>query len=260
MKRAIIIFSLLLLSTTAWAQPDNDSLWDSANTAYVKGDYADALASYDSIVNSGYVSYKLLYNMGNAYFKLGDNGKAILYYNRALKLAPTDADIQYNLRVANNYVKDNINIIPEFFLLRWMRGLRMSLGSDAWAILSLVLLALMLSAAGLYILVKKVVLRKIGFYTALVSFVLLVFTVIFAISARKDAMHSAEAIVMSSAAPVKSSPDNQSKDIFILHEGTKVSVLSTLDKWAEIQINDGNKGWIQQSSIENITPDVRTSR
>ena len=76
--------------------------------------------------------------------------------------------------------------------------------------------------------------------------------VVYAAVGRSQRIHPAEAIVMSTAAPVKSSPDPQSKDIFVLHEGTKVAVGDSLGDWREIRIADGNKGWVQVSAIEMI--------
>ena len=145
MKRFyIIIFLTALFATTTGnmtaAERELDSMWDRANTMYINADYTGAIAVYDSILNSGYSSTKLYYNLGNAYFKAGQNGKAIVYYNKALALSPTDADTKYNLAVANSFVKDEIAEIPTFFLVKWLRSVRDLLGSNAWAIISLIAL------------------------------------------------------------------------------------------------------------------------
>ena len=150
MRTSRIFWSLLLLflslTAAARAQGDRDSLaaattdpltvqtaggnslaaveqvWDAANTAYINSDYHRAIDAYRQLILRGYASDKLYYNLANAYFKVGRYGKAILYYNRALRLAPGDADIRYNLDVANTFTKDKIAVVPEFFC--WPEGWR----------------------------------------------------------------------------------------------------------------------------------------
>ena len=176
MRTSRIFWSLLLLflslTAAARAQGDRDSLaaattdpltvqtaggnslaaveqvWDAANTAYINSDYHRAIDAYRQLILRGYASDKLYYNLANAYFKVGRYGKAILYYNRALRLAPGDADIRYNLDVANTFTKDKIAVVPEFFLKGWVRSVRMSLGCTAWSVVSLAALALLFALGG----------------------------------------------------------------------------------------------------------------
>lgn len=227
-------------------------IWDRANTAYVNGDYNRAIATYDSILVAGYSGKKLYYNLGNSYFKKQMIGKSILNYNRALLLDPSDTDVKHNLMIANNYVKDNIDKLPEFFVTTWMRAWRSSLSSNAWAATSLALLAVTLGAVLVYLLSGRLVLRKTGFYVALLGVFLTVCSIVFAASEKRKQLSTNDAIIMLSSAPVKSSPDKSSKDIFILHEGTKVDIVSSLGEWCEIVIADGKKGWILETSVETI--------
>ena len=178
MRTSRMFWSLLLLflslTAAARAQGDRDSLaaattdpltvqtaggnslaaveqvWDAANTAYINSDYHRAIDAYRQLILRGYASDKLYYNLANAYFKVGRYGKAILYYNRALRLAPGDADIRYNLDVANTFTKDKIAVVPEFFLKGWVRSVRMSLGCTAWSVVSLAALALLYFVAAKY--------------------------------------------------------------------------------------------------------------
>ena len=254
MKRFIILLAAALSFPVgaAHAAADIDALWESANTAYSNADYTTAIRDYGVILDEGYTSHKLYYNLGNAYFKDKQMGKAILFYNRALLLKPSDRDTKYNLEIANGYTRDRIEPVPEFFLTRWVRSLRSVMGSNGWAAASLILLAVMLGAALLYLLPGKTGLRKTGFYTAICSFALFVTALGFSIVERHEILHSPEAIVMSSAVSVKSSPDKASTDLFILHEGTKVRIVSSLGEWREVEVANGNKGWIADASIERI--------
>ena len=118
-KIILIVFPLVALCCgTVVAQADADKIWDDANTAYINADYVAAIDGYEKLLDSGLESDRLYLNLGNAYFKRGMNGKAILNYNRALKLAPSDDDIRYNLSIANAYVQDKIDAVPVFFARR----------------------------------------------------------------------------------------------------------------------------------------------
>ena len=231
MKRIFLVLALLSgLCVRAAAPLDTEKIWNDANTAYVNADYPAATEGYERLLGEGYESAQLYLNLGNAYFKRGMNGRAILNYRKALRLAPGDEDIRYNLSIAEARTQDRIESVPVFFVKRWIVSLGRSVGSNTWAVLSLVFFALMLFCTGVYLLLRRVSFQKAGFCGALVS--LLLFVV--------------------SAAPVKSSPDASSTDIFVLHEGTKVGVRNSLGDWREIVIADGNKGWIQASAIEMI--------
>ena len=229
-----------------------DAFWDEANTAYLNADYHTAIGVYERILAQGLVSAKLYYNLANAYFKEGEVGKSVLFYNRALRLAPGNEDVRYNLAVAETMTKDKIERIPEFFAVAWMRTLRHTMGCTAWSLLSLVLLAGMLGLLLLYLLSQRIGLRKAGFYGTLAAFVLFVLTTWFAVLERREILRSDEAVVMVASSAVKSSPDRAATDLFMLHEGTKATVTASLDDWCEITLADGKKGWIESRKIEII--------
>ena len=235
-------------------EPHRDALahWEVGNKAYVDGDYAKAVEEYSAIVEGGDYSESLYYNLANAYFKNGNIGKAILYYNRALNLSPSQEDVRHNLAIAEAQTKDRITAIPEFFLNRWMRIVRNSMSCTAWSLLSIAFFALSLSLLLLFFLARRISTRKVGFYGVLVSAVLFIVVTSFAVSLRNDILTHDEAIVLSSAISVKSSPDRSATDIFVLHEGTKVRIVSSWGDWHEIVIADGKKGWLLKSNVEEI--------
>ena len=160
--------SLRIRSPTSW--------WDQANTAYINNDFPTAISLYETILSSGRQSGKLYYNLANAYFKEQEIGRAILNYNRALRLNPGNEDIRYNLQVAEKMTKDHIDAVPEFFVKTWLSNLRNLLSSTTWAVLSLVFLAAMLGSALFYLLSRLWYGRKIGFYGTATAFLLLVLT------------------------------------------------------------------------------------
>jgi tetratricopeptide (TPR) repeat protein len=184
---------------------DPDKLWDQANTAYINNDFPTAISLYETILSSGRQSGKLYYNLANAYFKEQEIGRAILNYNRALRLNPGNEDIRYNLQVAEKMTKDHIDAVPEFFVKTWLSNLRNLLSSTTWAVLSLVFLAAMLGSALFYLLSRRLVRRKIGFYGTATAFLLLVLTLCFAAIDRREAIDRTSAVVLRDAVAVKSS-------------------------------------------------------
>lgn len=249
MKRFLLYSLMLLVSLSADASVSH---WESGNKAYIDGDYQKAIEEYTAIIDGGEYSMKLYYNLANAYFKMGANGKAILYYNKALRIAPSQEDIRHNLAIAEAQTKDRIAVIPEFFLNSWLRMVRNSMSCMAWSILSLVAFGVLLAFALLFLLASRLRWRKLGFYGALCAFMLFVATTSFAVSSRNDMLSHNEAIVMGSAISVKSSPDRSATDLFVLHEGTKVKVLTEVDEWVEVAIADGKKGWTERKNIGEI--------
>ncbi len=229
-----------------------DSVWNAANAAYIKGDYATAVNLYSQLLSSGRHSARLYYNLGNAYFKQNLLGSAILNYNRAQMLAPADADIDYNLKLANTRIVDKIDTVPEFFLKTWLRYLALMLSSNTWAVLAVVFLVIGLAAIILWLLSGTLLLRKLGFYGGVGFIMLFLLSLGFSTWQRSRQLSGDEAIVMNLMAPVKSSPSAGSKDLFVLHEGTKVRITESMDGWKEIVLSDGNKGWIESSAIEAI--------
>lgn len=239
-------------ATEASVSASAEQLWEMANAAYNEGNFEKAAATYEQILAQNLHSAALYYNLANAYFKQGELGKALLNYNRASRIAPGDEDIRHNQEYAEKMTKDSIEKIPEFFLTTWLRSVRGAMSCTAWTVLSIVMLAVALVMALLYLLAQRMSLRKVGFYTMAVALLLFVATSVFAISERNQLVGHTEAIVMSTAASVKSSPDRSATELFVLHEGTKVSIGATTDGWAEVRIADGRKGWIEDKRIERI--------
>lgn len=234
------------------AEADSRTLWDEANTAYLRSDFATAARTYRQILERGESSAKLYHNLGNACFKSDKLGEAILSYHRALRLNPGDEDTRYNLAVAEKMTIDRIERIPEFFLKGWIRSVRTLLSGTAWTILSLVALAATFACGLFYLLSQRLALRKAGFYGTLCALLLFVFCTSFASADRSERLHRTEAVVLSSAVSAKSSPDKAATDLFVLHEGTTLRVGEQMGDWSEVTLADGKKGWIESRHIEII--------
>lgn len=229
-----------------------EQLWNAANSAYIDGRFDEAAEIYGRLLESGVVSSELYYNVANACFRKGDTARAILYYNRALVLDPSDEDTRHNLAIAESRTKDKIEAIPEFFLSGVVRSVRNALGCTAWTVISLAMLAAMLTLGIVFLLAERYGVRKGAFFGMVFSALFFVCATLFAASQRRALTDRTQAIVTASAAPVKSSPDRSATDLFVLHEGAKVTIVGTLDNWSEIVIADGKKGWIENSKTERI--------
>jgi len=248
-----IIAALSLTSggNAIYAQAAGES-WAQANELYAAGNFSDAEEAYKAIESSGYVSAVLYYNLGNTYFKQQMWGKAILYYERALKLQPEDKDIVHNLEMANAMIVDRIESVPEFFLTTWIRNIHSIAGADTWAWFSITFFAICLLLALLFFFARSIALRKFSFFLAIIVLLCCACCAIFAHYQKQEMLDQTKAIVMSAVVTIKSSPDNSGKDLFILHEGTKVNLLESLGQWQRIQLADGRQGWLQGRMVEKI--------
>lgn len=254
--RKVVTVVTLLLSLGASMNiqaKDLDSLWTAGVQAYTDGKFSDASAAWTSIEESGQKSAKLYYNLGNAWFKQGNYPKAILNYERALRLDPSYSDARYNLEFTTNFVQDKIEPVPEFILKSVARKVCYVMGSNAWAVIFLVLLAAALVMGLLFLLGSSVGKRRAGFYCGIVLLLLSAGALSFSIWQKSDSVKTDTAIVMSPVSSVKSSPSSgSSKDLFVIHEGTKVTILDEVGTWRNISLADGRQGWIPASDIEII--------
>jgi hypothetical protein len=250
MKRIAFLFFLSLfygLSITA-----QGGALKQANDLYSKGNFEAAAKKYELIVEHQGVATQLYYNLGNAYYKSNEIGRSILNFERALRLNPSFDDARYNLDIAQLKVVDNIVQAPTFFLGRWTENLIKLVSSNQWLFMSLTFFVLFLVAVFLFVFGNSRRIRKISFYAGIVLLGFTFTSFIFS-GVRKNQLGTHNhAIIMSGVVTVKSSPDKSGTDLFQLHEGTKVSLKSTLGDWIEIRLGNGSIGWVKQECLEKI--------
>lgn len=223
-----------------------------ADSAYQKEDYTGAIRMYEQIAANGYESASLFYNLGNAYYKSGENAKALLWYERALKLDPADEDIQHNIAFVNRKIIDKIDAVPETLFAQWWRNVTNLMTERQWAVLSIIGSFLLFLSIGAYLFARNGGVRTTGFVTFWISIIIIVFSVIFASKQKENATHHNEAIVMDLVVDAKNSPSATGKNLFVIHEGLKVQITNEMNGWVEIRLPNGEKGWIAQNSIEKI--------
>lgn len=254
MKKAILhLIVFLIAATSLYAQNKTLSVdnINKANEFYKQGNYSEAIHIYENELKIG-VSPELYYNLGNAYFKQNEIGHSILNYERALRLKPNYKDAAYNLLIAKQKIVDNLNVSPAFFVKRWAISILEWFTSNQWAIISIISFILSLSFILFFAFSRERNRRKIAFFTAFILLSLSGLTFIFSGLRKDQIVKHRTAIIMNGAVTAKSSPDKSGTDIFQLHEGTKVKVKSTLSSWAEIELENGAIGWIEENTMERI--------
>lgn len=248
MKRVYILLVFVIASIGMMAQSIQDQKFAKANYYYNESRYDTAVIIYERIMEEGFVSAPLLYNIGNTYFKMRNYPMAILYYEKALKLDPTNKEIKQNLAIANALITDKIEPMPVFFLTKWWRNIGNQLSANGWAGASLKLFGLLLILLFVYFTARTRGVRKASFFTSILVIILFVCSLIFAYQKHQYLNEQNEAIVMTPTITVKSSPSSSGVDLFVLHEGTKVEIMDKADNWDKIKIADGSVGWMPSSA------------
>lgn len=247
MRRLTLILTIILTSLFGL---NAQTTLEEANQLYADGNYIDAAAAYEYMLQTEQVP-ELYYNLGNAYFRQDELAKAIINYERALRLRPYYKDAQYNLRFAQARIIDNIEDNEAFFISQWIVSLRNLLSESIWATISIATFLLFIVCAFLFVFGRQVALRKTGFHLAWIVLLFSICTICFSASLHHRDTERAEAIIVQGVVNAKASPDKSGTDLFTLHEGTKVNIKSTINDWAEITVGD-NRGWIKLNTMERI--------
>ncbi|MGC9152044.1 MAG: tetratricopeptide repeat protein [Microbacter sp.] len=249
MKRMQFFWIFMLVALSLSSQ---ELSLQKANALYSKGQYAAAAQQYEMIRQIEGNAPQLYYNLGNAYYRTGNLGKAILNYNRALLLDPNYDNARFNLRIAQLKVVDNVDVTSQFFLLQWIDDFGNLFSSNKWAVISMVAFVLMLLSVLLYFFSTYKQRRKAGFSAAIVLFFVFIIGFSYAEKQSHKVIDSTAGIIMDPAVTAKDAPSLNSKDMFVLHEGTKVTISNEISGWTEIILPDGNEGFIPSTSIEKI--------
>ncbi len=252
MKNSLILITLIISFSATLVLGAPDSLYYKANDCYQQGKYERAIDLYQSVVSNGYESSTLYYNLGNAFFRSNKLGKARLYYEKALKLDPSNEDIQANLLFVENLLVDKFEDLPELFIKRWIISLVKLLNSDQWGYISLVTFVFSFVSFLLYLLLRRLTIRKISFYSGFILIVISISSFLFSWKQRNFEVNPKSAIVIEYLVNVKSTPRETGTDLFVLHEGAKVWLEDLAADWREIRLSDGRKGWLPSTAIEEI--------
>lgn len=252
MKKILFLNIVLLISIFTGYAADLNKLVRDANQFCKTNQFDKAINNYETILKNGYTSADVYYNLGYAYFKSKNTSKAILNFERAKLLDPSNTDIADNLEYARSFTVDKIDSIPEVFLIAWFKALRNLLSLNAWTVLTIVFFTITLTLFLIYLLTNQLHLKKIAFWTGTILIIFTIWSFSSAYSHYSDLTGKNTAIVFSPVVNIKSSPDETGNNLFILHEGTKVKIIDRVGDWCEIIISSGGRGFIKASDIEVI--------
>jgi len=244
-----LLYFFVLVSSIVSAQEDMINV---AENAYRQENYLQAIELYEEILQVFGDSPEIYYNLGNAYYKAEKIAPAILNYERALLLDPGDAATRFNLEIAKLKKVDRIDPLGEFFVVQWFRSIQNLVSVDTWASIGIACFILFIGCLIMFFFSKWMKLRKTGFYLGVILLFIVICSNIFAWNQQKAIVERKGAIIFAPTVTIKNSPDASGTDLFILHEGTKVFIKSSLGEWFEIELEDGNVGWIRQKDLERI--------
>lgn len=257
----VYIIAIILFPLSAMAQ--SQTLVQKADSAYNKDNFTEALNLYMDAARTEGTSTDLFYNIGNAYYRLGNIGKAVVYYERALLLDPNNQNAKDNLDFLSTKIVDVKTGGEQNILIEAINTLIGSNSSDTWATIAIVCFILFVGAVMMYIFSPVVILRKIGFFGGFVLLVVVIFTNIFAFKMRNIAERHDSAVITVPSVTLSTSPripKDKSEEAFILNEGTKIHILDSVmntidsipDKWYDVKIDDAHRAWINSKNIEII--------
>ncbi len=242
-----IIFAFLVFQLVSAQNP-----FAKGNDLYKKGKYEEAVQQYETILNQGKESAEVYFNLGNAYYKLNQVAPAIYNYEKALLLKPNDKDVKVNLSFAQKMVIDDIKEVPKAGFNRIFYGWAGKYHYDTWAWIAVSFsFASLLFFVGYYF-AGSALLKRIFFVAIFIGLLAIVISIISAVFVKSQGEKERPAIVFAEVASVKGEPLNNAPDTFILHEGTKVFVVETLDNWKKIHLADDTEGWIEKEAIREL--------
>lgn len=252
-KLVICFLAMMISPALVFAADSQQQLFEQANGLYAKGQYKQAVDAYNQIINTGYQSAAVYFNLGNAHYKDGELPEAILNYEKAHRLAPGDDDINFNIRLANSKTVDKVDEAPEFFLSKWWKGFILNYAADGLATAAIVLAFIGSALLVWYFFALAGGVKRFAFFSSLVFFFVAIAVVVIAASQVSYFNSNRQAIVFTSSVDVKTSPAATVSTAFVLHDGTKINVLgSNGGGWLKIKLANGNEGWIKTSDVREI--------
>ena len=255
MKILLILIPLLIFASAdarAFVQTEAEASMQNGNTLYQNGNYEGAVEAYEKVLDLGYESAALYYNLGNSYFRLNKLGRSILNYEKALKLEPGDEDVSYNLRIAQTRTVDKIQSVPKIFISEWWDFLVTGFSVAGWGLILIIVYVLLILFVGIYFLTRSGRMQRFAFYFGSVNLAIVFFVLIVFISSYNREATSNYGILIEDTISAKQSPNIQSSDAFVIHEGVKFEIEETLNNWAKIRLADGKVGWLPDNSFEGI--------
>ena len=257
LKYILFTLTILFCATNINAQ----ELIAEADSAYVNDDYSKAIELYSKAIDEYGTSSLLYYNLANAYYRSGQIGKSIVCYERAIILDPQNLDAKTNLEFVNTKISDKPGDNGTF-ISNTVDLIVSKYHSNTWATIAITLFFILIIAISLYIFTKKILLKKVGFFGAIILLIAMVISIIFSVQSANIASSHNKAIIISPSVILSTSPripKDRTEEAMLLHEGTKVEILDSVSeggnintKWYDVKIDNSHRAWINSSAVEII--------
>ena len=218
--------------------------FSAANRLYAEGKFSDAAKSYETILQAGAQSPVLLFNAGNAEFKSGHLGKAIIAYRRAELLAPRDTDTRANLAFVRNQVQGATT--RESFWWNWFGSLTLNEGAVLTAVLFWLTFALFAVRQ-----IHPLLVPKLKSATRILVALTIFSATVLGLQAA-NYFSSATAVVITDNVTARSGPFDDAQSVFTARDGAELSVLDRRDGWVQVANGAGKIGWLSAKQVEVV--------
>ncbi len=258
-----IILTLSIALAYLSARADSP-LIQQADSAYTSDDFATAASLYLKAIDEEGPSAKLYYNLGNSYYRMGESGNAILSYERALRLDPTDEDVRNNLEFVNSRITDKPGERGTF-LGNALDSVSAAVRSNTWAWFAFGCFALTVAAIMAYLFADAVAIRKTGFFGGIVTLIGCMVCMFFAFRSASLALADDVAIITSPStilSTVPRTPTDRSQEAMLLHEGTRVTILDSVSSmsaadsvrtvWYDVEVDNAHRAWINAADVTKV--------
>ena len=253
-----LIFTIILAAMTLPVLAGNANI-ERANQAYKQELYNEALKLYLQEAEQTGVSSALYCNIGDTYYRLKDNVHAVLYYERALLLDPSNGDARFNLEFVRGKMQLPDDAGDSWFS-NWVDRTVSRLSSNTWAIIAIITFLLFLAGVAVYLFMDSVLMRKIGFFGGAVVLMASILANLAAFHVYHKATSGNGAIVMPESVTLSTAPReprDKEEEAFMLQQGTRVEIIDSVadkdrGKWLQVSTAGGHKAWINAMDIEVI--------
>ncbi|MCB0657602.1 MAG: SH3 domain-containing protein [Saprospiraceae bacterium] len=250
-SRSIPVIAFMLWVIATLHASDTATLQQAAE-AYQAKDFRTAANQYEALISAGYTDAGLYYNLGNCYAAMHDRGRAILNYEKALRIKPYFRDARHNLMLVSQPVEDVIAVLPPFFLVRWLRAAANVLTVTGWAVLTILLSWVVLAMLIIYIWFQDRLSRSWSLPLGILTLSLLLFSAGLGWYRNHLQNDDSVAVVMQEGSDFKYAPEENSETIHALPAGTRVELVDTIGAWYKVILTNKDEGWVEKSAVEHL--------
>ena len=243
-KSTILLIFLFYFSSNSFCNDLKD-----AEKAYDSKNFKISIQHYQKLINEGYKSYQLYFNLGNSYYRNNELGKAIYYYELASKSNPADDDIKINLAIATSKTIDKVNSKENFFITAIKTNILSSFSTFTWSVFTISFISLASILFFIFINSNNILIKRISFIGTCFCFILFTLSYFLGYTSLKSKSENKFAIITSKEIKILNEPTISGISKFNLHEGTKIRIVENKGEWILIKLDNGNEGWIKTTDV-----------